>query len=392
MQPPKVHVISRSRAIPPHIELGIARCRVMLSCFAMTALLLDPSRPLLPLWVGRHHLVLGAHTIGLATLSAHLLYSAIIYLLVRERMPRPRLVVVTTAADVLFAAAIGFATEGMGSPFFVFFTFALVALGFRAGFRPVMLVAGICEILYLSLMRMSAPDDLSLCIMRTVYLGIIGYLIGYLGQQRLNLENELSEVAATELSTRIARELHDGCMQTLAAVNVKLATCTELLRRGRSNDAIAELGGLRARVNVEHDSLRVYMRSLTRLRTPRAEDPEVADEPDEATKFSVQFDFAGSATLVDEVLQIVREGVRNVGRHAHAHWAQVTVLSDDTRVLVKIDDDGVGFARKIEQPWTIASRVRELGGQLRIDTKPSSGAHIEIKLAHVDPLRSALKA
>ncbi len=390
--PPIIRAISEIRALPPRIDSNIARCRLMLSCFAMAALLLEPSRPQLLAWIGSHHMLLPDHMLGIAMLSAHLLYSSIVYLLVRQRIQRPRLVVATTGADVLFAAAIGFATEGVGSPFFVFFTFALVAVGFRAGFRPVMLVAGISLALYLSMMRISAPDDLSFFIMRAVYLGIIGYLIGYLGQQRLNLEQELAELAAAERSTRIARELHDGCVQTLAAVNVKLATCAELLRRGQTDDVLAELAGLRKRVNVEHDSVRAYMRSLTRLRSrqARAKQPLVEHQTD--TKFSVNVNFAGSGTVLDEVLQILREGIRNVRNHAHANSAAVTVRSDGVQVLVKIDDDGVGFEGEVEEPWTIASRVRELGGRLRINNGSSAGAHLEINLAQADPLGALLKA
>lgn len=392
MMPPMMRAISEIRALPPHIDSNIARCRVMLSCFAMTALLLDPSRPPMLVWIGSHHMLLRDHTLGIVTLSAHLLYSSIVYLLVRQCVPRPGLAVVTTAADVLFAAAIGLATEGVGSPFFVFFTFALVALGFRAGFRSVMLVAGISVVLYLSMILVSAPDDLGFCITRTVHLAIIGYLIGYLGQQRLNLEQELAELAAAERSTRIARELHDGCVQTLAAVNIKLATCAELLRRGQADDVLAELAGLRKRVNVEHDSLRAYMRSLTRVRSrqARAKQPLVEHQTD--TKFSVNVNFAGSGTVLDEVLQILREGIRNVRRHAQANSAAVTVRSDGAQVFVEIDDDGVGFAGEVEEPWTIASRVRELGGRLRINNGPSSGAHLEINLAQADPLGAMLKA
>lgn len=378
-----IRMIPPIRAIPPGIDSGIARCRLILSLLATTALLLDPTRTQLPAWLGPRHAFLGIHTLTLAVFAAYFLYSGILYLLARQQIPRPRLVAASTWADVLFAMAIGFATEAVGSPFFVFFTFALVALGFRAGFRRVTTVAAISVALYLILIRVSYPEDLNFLLMRAVYLAIIGYLIGYLAQQRSNLEEELSEVAATEQCTRLARELHDGCVQTLGAVTLKLAACAELVRRGRTDDTLAELGGLQARINVEHDNLRTYMRSLTRLQDLRARRGDAVNETCDDTRFSVNFDFVASGMLADEVLQIVREGIRNVRRHAHAKSAAVTVTSDASQVLVKIDDDGIGFISQAgaEQPWTIASRVRELGGQLRIDKKASSGAHLEIHLA-----------
>lgn len=54
--------------------------------------------------------------------------------------------------------------------------------------------------------------------------------------------------------------------------------------------------------------------------------------------------------------------------------------AEGLEVVVKIDDDGVGFSGEAERPWTIASRVDELGGRLRVRNAGSPGAHLEVRL------------
>ena len=47
------------------------------------------------------------------------------------------------------------------------------------------------------------------------------------------LESRIRELESASQRERIARSLHDGYMQALAGVNLRLETCRELLRRGR---------------------------------------------------------------------------------------------------------------------------------------------------------------
>lgn len=369
-------------ALSLRVECGIARCRLVLSLVVVGALLVDPTQTPSLTWIGRAPGLFGLDTVVVAVLGTHLVYSMVLCLLAHSPALHPRLSVVSTWTDVLLAVAVGFATEGLGSPFFVFFTFAAGALGLRTGFRRIVMVTAISMTLYLGLSVAWYPDRLDRCVMQASYLGIIGCLIGYLARQRLRLEDEQTELTRTEACKRVARELHDGCMQTLGAMDLKLASCAELLRRGRADAVLAEIGGLRASIHAEHDSLRAYMRLLAHLRLPGGSKEDGAGSPagGEQTRFALNVDFAGAGALVDEVLQIVREGMRNVQQHARATWATVDVRSEGSVVAVKIDDNGVGFSGEAEQPWTIASRVDELGGRLFIRKDRSPGAHLEITL------------
>jgi signal transduction histidine kinase len=56
------------------------------------------------------------------------------------------------------------------------------------------------------------------------------------------------------------------------------------------------------------------------------------------------------------------------------------VGADAGELVVTIDDDGVGIRSDADPPWSIASRVVELGGRLTVDPERTPGAHLRIAL------------
>ena len=74
------------------------------------------------------------------------------------------------------------------------------------------------------------------------------------------------------------------------------------------------------------------------------------------------------------------EGVRNTVRHAGADAAVIRTAAAGEALRITMDDNGIGFSRVSTPPWSIASRVAELGGEVRIVETPKPGAHLEIEL------------
>ena len=99
-----------------------------------------------------------------------------------------------------------------------------------------------------------------------------------------------------------------------------------------------------------------------------------------ATRFQVRAEFEGSLLLIEHVLQIMLEGARNVGLHAHANRATIRVDANVETVFITIDDDGVGFSVGAALPWSIASRAAELGGAVRLGATDRPGGHVRIEL------------
>jgi signal transduction histidine kinase len=97
-------------------------------------------------------------------------------------------------------------------------------------------------------------------------------------------------------------------------------------------------------------------------------------------RFALRVDVGGSGILLEQVLQILREGITNVRRHADAESATMRVEDGGDGLTITIDDDGRGFRDARQRPWSIASRVRSLGGDLNVVRDARPGAHLEIVL------------
>jgi len=332
------------------IERKVARCRILLSLFALAAIYLDPINPIVIGQFGSPGGLLRIDAHALIVLGAHLGYSlAVLVSLSIGLVPRG-IVAITTGADVLFGAVIALFAQGVSSPFYVFWVY-----------------------LSLILVSTTGPTQLHTYIMGPAYLAIVGYLVAYLGRVRLNLESKLAALERAKERNEIARALHDGCVQTLAGTNLTLGSCQELVRRGRAGEALAALGELQASITREYDGLRTYIRELA--------DHETAPPSFEFdTRFAVNAQFGGSGPLVEHVLQILLEGVRNVRRHAFARVASIEARAAGPDIQIRIDDDGLGFADGAGTPWSISSRVDQLGGQVQLARDNRAGAHLAIAL------------
>jgi signal transduction histidine kinase len=348
------------------IERSIARCRLILSVAAPLAVYLDPTEPTLLVHLTGGLFLIDPYALGVMLL--HLAYSVAVYVLVSgARVDVARVALFSTWADVLFGAAVALVTEGTNSPFYIFFAFAVLAAGLRGTFRTALVVTATSVALYLSLVLIFRPEGLGYYVTRGIYLAITGYLVGVLGRQRSTLQSDLHG---------LARSLHDGYAQALAGVTLRVATARELLRRGEKEEAFAELTELQAGVTREYDDLRAYVRSLLGL--------EVTPVPlrtERGTRFSVRVQFDASLSVVEHALQIMAEGARNVGRHARATSAVISASTSDAGVVIRIDDDGVGFAAGAAPPWSISSRAAELGGTVRLDGDGEPGGHVVIELS-----------
>jgi signal transduction histidine kinase len=348
------------------LDLNIARARVMLSLVALLSIYIDPSAG------GIFHL----DTYILATLLCHLAYSLATYFALSRGIAPRTLHQVSTALDIFFATAVTLFTEGPTSPSYVFFVFAIVAVGFRTAFRATLAITGVCVMLYLVVIAI--PQGLTnLYVMRAVYLAIAGYLIGFFGQQRAKFEARLRELEAVGERQTIARSLHDGYVQALAGVTLRLGTCRELLLRQRPEEALQELTDLRAGVAREYDEIRAYIRTLANLDQKMTVDAAMSHFD---TRFRIDAVFGGRGPIVEQVFAVILEGMRNTWRHGRARSAVIKVCEAGAVVRITIDDDGVGFPQSNAPPWAIASRVAECGGSVRINGAADAGAHLEIEM------------
>jgi signal transduction histidine kinase len=88
--------------------------------------------------------------------------------------------------------------------------------------------------------------------------------------------------------------------------------------------------------------------------------------------------------MATDVLQLTRESLSNVGRHAAASTCRVSLYRDADRAVLGIDDDGKGFdprsAKRGDGLANLETRVEALGGSLSIESAPAQGATVKIVL------------
>src|SRR5580700_2875224 len=128
------------------LDLNVARARIVLSLLAMLSLYIDPT-----VAGGLFHL----NTLALVTLLCHLAYSLALYVVLSRRIAVDAVPAISTALDLGFATAVAFLTEGQTSPSYVFFVFAIIAVGIRTGLRPTIEVTLCGVALYLAVIAVS---------------------------------------------------------------------------------------------------------------------------------------------------------------------------------------------------------------------------------------------
>jgi len=111
-----------------------------------------------------------------------------------------------------------------------------------------------------------------------------------------------------------------------------------------------------------------------------------------ATFVSSEFLEPSEPEISLELLQIVREALYNVQKHSHASRVAVSVEKSDRSLEITIEDNGSGFPfsgkyslDELEMlrlgPTSIKRRVRTLGAEMQLDSKPGQGAGLLIRLA-----------
>jgi len=211
------------------------------------------------------------------------------------------------------------------------------------------------------------------------------------------LQQKAEELAVAEERARIARDVHDGFVQSLASIDVGIEVCRRLERKAPKRLA-GELEDLQRTVKQGYGEARRYLDRL-RKQQPQGPDVETAvrdlvreyrERGDIEVALHAQAEGIQSRDGVGfELLQIVREGLSNIIRHANAEKASISVEARNGRVDVVIQDDGRGFPAAGSNgdelpmsaaPWSIRERVESLGGSLSLRSRAGSGSEIRISL------------
>jgi signal transduction histidine kinase len=206
-----------------------------------------------------------------------------------------------------------------------------------------------------------------------------------------------SKAGATERA-RVARELHDGTIQALCGIEMKV----EALRRKAAvtaTDVRLELEDVQELLRQEILGLRELMQALRPIELDAQEQlPDVLASVVERfrrdTGVSARFVSQGGAFVLEpnvalEVVRIVQEALVNVRKHSRARNVAVRLSRDNGRCRLVVEDDGRGFefeghlsAEELDRqrvgPAIIKERARIIGAALSLHSAPDVGARIEL--------------
>jgi signal transduction histidine kinase len=196
---------------------------------------------------------------------------------------------------------------------------------------------------------------------------------------------------------RVARELHDGAVQSLIAMEMQV----DVLRRqsaGESERISNELGRIQGLLREEILKLRELMQEMKSIEVDARRLPgfvtDTVERFQRETGISARFVFDLEPTempqrVCRELARIVQEALVNVRKHSQARKVLVRLFSGDSQWRLTIEDDGQGFGfsgrlsqAELDQthtgPVVIKERVRLIDGELTIESSPGHGSRLEI--------------
>jgi PAS domain S-box-containing protein len=210
---------------------------------------------------------------------------------------------------------------------------------------------------------------------------------------------DISAARRAELQrVALARDLHDGVVQDLAASSMYVSTARKLLERD-SGEADRLLAVVAHEIKASVASLRLLLGSL-RSGSPVQEEGSSVDSVVRAVieefnrrgssfRVALNVDAADADRLTPVALQtlshVLRETLRNARQHSHAQTATVDVHGAGEQLLLDVRDDGVGFDPSMipSGHYGIAGmreRAQRAGGTLSLDSQPGRGVHLRLQL------------
>ena len=374
-------------------EKAVAWLRVAFAVVAIAVIELNPSR------------ISHFPKLSLLSLWTFLLYGIVVLFFTHKTRPGAgRLGAITTALDVVWINLIVYSTGGTRTPFFFYNSFPVITASVRWGLKgsiPVALVAvAAYTVVRLTLSAESGgldPIGIDTIVVRSLYMIVLAGIFGYISefeqkqnQKLLALSRTAGQVAALQERRRIMYELHDGILQSLATLILRLEAC-----RGRNPRSAGEID---QEIRDIEELTRSSMKEIRQFLAGKDTQPLVRGTLGDRLREELQFlrDDLGVRAILEsepeeldlepeierEVYYVLREGLTNITRHSHAGRAEIHLHQRETTLEGTLVDDGVGM--NLESNGSASSvglksmkeRIQKIGGELDIKSSPGQGTNI----------------
>lgn len=199
------------------------------------------------------------------------------------------------------------------------------------------------------------------------------------------LHQELADAAAARERMRLARDVHDGTLQALTALQLRLAELEGKAAK-RLGPRIRELRQL---IDTQNERLRDFVRAIRpRNAAPVELKPPIGRVLSEIgaqwrclTALKVEPpDLHVPAGVATAMSLMIMEAAANGARHGGATRVEISIARRDNRLRLEIRDNGTGLRSSPNGgPHSLRQRVADLGGIVSL-TKHGQGTTVTIEL------------
>jgi signal transduction histidine kinase len=218
-------------------------------------------------------------------------------------------------------------------------------------------------------------------------------------EEQLEEAKAASEKACELERQRIASDFHDGPLQSFISLQMRLEILRKLLERD-FNAGLQDLRQLQTLAQQQVRDLRAFLHSMRPVDVDGGNLVATARRAAESfqKESGIPVTFMGTGTPVGlpqemtmEVLQMIRESLHNVQKHAGATRVAVTMEKTDRGLEISVDDNGHGFnfagTYSLEElellrlgPASLKRRARALSADLQLESRPGRGAGLKFRI------------
>jgi signal transduction histidine kinase len=218
-------------------------------------------------------------------------------------------------------------------------------------------------------------------------------------KERVSEAELAAEKSGENERVRIASDFHDGPLQSFISLQMRLEILRKLLERD-FEAGMDDLKQLQVLAQTQIRDLRTFLHSMRPVDVDGANLVATARRAAESfqKESGIPVTFLGTNSPVGlppestmEVLQMLREALHNVQKHAGATRVAVAMEKTDRGLEISIDDNGHGFGfagtYSLEElellrlgPASLKRRARSLNADLMLESRPGRGVSIKARI------------
>jgi signal transduction histidine kinase len=225
-----------------------------------------------------------------------------------------------------------------------------------------------------------------------------------------DLQREQQRILEKEAEARrkLARDLHDGPTQSIAAMAMRLNFIKVVLQKGdmpKAYDEVIKVEEIAQRTTQEIRTMLFAMRPIileTQGLLPAL--TQYADRLNATESFKASVNNRGydgqlSSEAEGVIFAIVEEAVGNAKKHAQATEIRINLTALKDRLLVEVKDNGVGFdVDSIKATYdqrtslgllNLDERANLVGGHCTLDSTRGKGTTVRVEIPYVRPTEGA---